>query len=125
MQTKLPCIFVCIAPAKTCVQAMQSNSPRSLAIASAWPGQPVLPAEAAAEEWASGLRLRDSCLSALRSRPVTSQSADANHTTNGETFAGSIGSKPVFGLAIVSDKDHKAQTFAEWLSRPESNYFKY
>ena len=26
---------------------------------------------------------------------------------------------------IVSDKDRKGETFAQWLSRPESNYFKY
>ena len=35
-------------------------------------------------------------------RPVTSQSALPSHTTNGDTLAGSIASKPVSGRAIIS-----------------------
>ena len=35
-------------------------------------------------------------------RPVTSQSPLPSHTTNGDTFAGSMASKPASGLAIIS-----------------------
>ena len=37
-----------------------------------------------------------------KARPVTSQSPLPSHTTNGDTFAGSMTSKPVSGFFIIS-----------------------
>jgi dTDP-4-dehydrorhamnose 3,5-epimerase len=50
---------------------------------------------------------------------------------NNKAESGILWNDPVIGIewplkdVIVSDKDHKAQTLAQWLASPQSNHFQY
>ncbi|MDQ1350567.1 MAG: dTDP-4-dehydrorhamnose 3,5-epimerase [Acidobacteriota bacterium] len=52
-------------------------------------------------------------------------------TYNNKGESGILWNDPALGIEwpvkelIMSDKDKKAQTFAQWLERPEANFFKY
>jgi dTDP-4-dehydrorhamnose 3,5-epimerase len=52
-------------------------------------------------------------------------------TYNNKGESGILWNDPELGIEwpvndlIMSDKDKNAQTFAQWLERPESNFFKY